>query len=309
MKRHIEQATCRAAKRRGLLIRPTIIVGMMMGALLPAIPCHAQTVSGSFAADPGGSFSPTFVGAYMAYAESDPRTKELEIIFSMVPVDLANAVAALNPHLAVINEQRNNNRNHIVIRISNGSKVQVDVVWPKVLGEMFLHSESGTVIAELTANTGDRVAGHVFSPVGVERRDGMKVALDLTFSTPITIAPAGSSLPPGGGEPGEALSAFFAARERGDWPAIKAAFSRSAKRVFVPAAREDNQNRINTFGDLEYLFPSKAPTIRGGTQMGDTAVLEVESRMELRARFTLVRLVRVAAGWVFDEAAFIGMVP
>jgi hypothetical protein len=286
------------------------IFAIIVVSLLPAAPCYSQTAGGSFDAEPDGSITPKFSGAYLTRAESDPRQREIEIILSTALPDLEKAVSALDPHLMVINEIQNNRRDAILIRISREQKVRVQTFIGKTpqAGVIF-STEKGTLVAELTSNTAERVSGRVFTHGRFRTWRGSTVSLDLTFSTPVTVAPAGTSLPPGGGEPGNALNAFLAARNRGDWSTLKTALSRPAKRRFVQIKKEDDENRINTFATLDYWFPAKDPKITGGKLTGDTAVLDVESPIKSTARLTLVRLIMGASGWVFDDALFIGMVP
>jgi hypothetical protein len=104
------------------------------------------------------------------------------------------------------------------------------------------------------------------------------------------------------------LLAFHAARQKKDWPALKAALSPAASERLIKSYNDDKENLADTLETLNFWLPAKDVTITGGTLAGDVAVLDVEGVMAsgLKA-LALVRLIKRPSGWLFDSAAMAGM--
>ncbi len=271
----------------------------------------AQTARGAFESRPEGRITPTVAAAYIVRDQFNPRQNEVEVILSTASVDVANAVTALAPHTMVINDAALKDTNYVLIWISADGKVSMNATFSKTMTQFVDRaSPDGALRAELTTNTPDRVAGRIFTPAPIKTRSGSTYSVDLTFSASITKAPAGTALPAGGGEPGKALLGFFAAREKKDWPSLKAALSPAASERFVKSYNDDKENLADLIGTLEFWLPVKDAKITGGKLLGDEAVLDVEGVLASGVKaLTLVRLTRRPSGWLFDSAMMAGMLP
>ena len=103
---------------------------------------------------------------------------------------------------------------------------------------------------------------------------------------------------------------FFAARQKKDWPSLKAALSPAASERFVKSYNDDKENLADLLGTLEFWLPAKDAKITGGKLSADEAVLDVEGVLASGIKaLTLVRLIRRPSGWLFDSAAMAGMLP
>ena len=103
---------------------------------------------------------------------------------------------------------------------------------------------------------------------------------------------------------------FFSARQKKDWPSLKAALSPAMTEMFVKSYNDDKENLTDMLGTLDFWLPVKDVTITGGKLSGDTAVLDVEGVLASGVRvLTLVRLIRGPSGWLFDRATMAGMLP
>ena len=269
----------------------------------------AQTASGTFTAKPEGSIAPKVAAAYVVRDQFNPRQSQVEVILSGKAVDVAKAITELSPHTAVINDPALKDTNYVLLWIGKDGKVSMNATFSKTMTQFIDRaSADGALRAELTTNTPDKVAGRIFTPAPVKSMGGGTYTLDLTFSAPVTKGPSGTPLAAGGGDPGKALQGFIAARQKKDWPALKAALSPSATERFVKSYNDDKENLSDLLGTLEFWLPSKDMTITGGTLAGDIAVLDVEGVMASGIKaLTLVRLVRRPSGWLFDSAAMAGM--
>jgi hypothetical protein len=271
----------------------------------------AQTASGRFTAQPEGSITPKIAAAYVVRDQFNPRESEIEVILSVTALDIAKAVAELSPHTAVINDPALKDTNYILIWIGAGGKVSMNATFSKTMTQFIDRaSAEGTLRAELTTNTPDRVAGRIFTPAPVKTLSDSTYSVDVTFSAPVARAPAGTALPAGGGEPGNALRAILAARQKKDWPSLKAALSPSASDRFIRSYNDDQENLTDLLGTLDFWLPAKDAKVTGGTQAGETAVLDVEGVLASGIKaLTLVRLIKGPSGWLFDSAAMAGMLP
>ena len=278
--------------------------------IVSVAPASAQTASGTFKVDPnGGSITPKVAAAYIVRDQFNPREKQVEIILSSAPVDVAKAVADMSPHTKVINDPALKDTNYVLLWIGPGGKVSMNATFSKTMTQYLERTDSGgTFKAELSTNTAEKVAGRVFTPAPVKTRDGSTYSVDLTFAATVTKAPGGTALPAGGGEPGKALSAFFAARGKKDWPALKAAMSPSMTERSIKSYNDDKENLTDFLDTLNFWMPAKDVKITGGALMGETAVLDVEGTMASGIKaLSLVRLIKTASGWVFDDAVMAGM--
>jgi hypothetical protein len=171
-------------------------------------------------------------------------------------------------------------------------------------------SAEGSLRAELTTNTPEKVAGRIFTAAPVKTLSGSTYTVDLTFSAPVARPPAGTALPAGGGDPGKALTEFFAARQKKDWAALKLALSPAMTQTLVKSYNDDKENLADTLETLNLWLPAKDAKITAGTLSGDTAVLDVEGVMAsgLKA-LALVRLIKGPSRWLFDRAVMAGVLP
>jgi hypothetical protein len=187
----------------------------------------------------------------------------------------------------------------------------MNATFSKTMTQFLDRTDRGNSLkAELTTNTPEKVAGRIFTPAPVKTRDGSSYTVDLTFSANVTKPPAATKLPAGGGDPGKALSAFFAARQKKDWPAIKAALSPAAAAMFIKTYNDDKENLTNALETLNFWMPDKDAKITGGILTGDAAVLDVEGTFASGVKaLSLVRLIKGSSGWLFDAATMAGMLP
>jgi hypothetical protein len=272
-------------------------------------PGAAQTASGAFKADPEGTITPKVAAAYVVRDQFDPRQRETEVILSTAPVDVSAAVLDLTPHTTVINDPALKDTNYVLIWIGRDGKVSMNATFSQTMTQFVERAtDGGSLRAELTTKTPEMVAGRIFTPAPVKTMGGSTYSVDLTFSAAVTQPPAGTALPSGGGEAGTSLTAFFAAREKKDWPSLKGALSPAMTEMFVKSYNDDTENLTDMLQTLDFWLPVKDVTITGGTLRGETAVLDVEGVLASGVRsLTLVRLIRGTSGWLFDRAALAGI--
>jgi hypothetical protein len=277
--------------------------------LLSASSGSAQTASGAFKVQPGGSITPKVSAAYLVRDQFNPRQNQVEIVLSAVSVDVAKAAADLSPHEVVINDPALKSTDYVLVWIDPDGSVSMNATFSKTMTQFVDRTGSdGTLKAELTTNTPAKVAGRIFTASPVKTMGGETYTVDLTFSAAVTRPPAGSALPAGGGEPGKALTSFLSARQKKDWPALKASLSPAMTEMFVKSYNDDKENLKDTLDTLNFWLPTKNAKITGGHQTIDAAVLDVEGELASGIKaLTLVRLIKGPSGWLFDRATMAGM--
>jgi hypothetical protein len=287
------------------------VVGVAILVLASSALASAQTASGAFTSKPEGSIAPKVAAAYVVRDQFNPRQSQVEVILSSNAVDVAKAVADLSPHTAAINDPALKDANYVLIWIGADGKVSMNATFSKTMTQFVDRASSdGALRAELTTNTPERVAGRIFTPAPLKTMSGSTYTVDLTFSAPVAKAPSGTALPAGGGEPGKALQGFLAARQKKDWPSLKAALSPSATEKFVKSYNDDEENLTDLLDVLSFWLPVKDAKINGGTVAGEIAVLDVEGVLASGVKaLTLVRLTKRPSGWLFDSAAMAGILP
>lgn len=295
---------------------PRHIVGSLAAltcAVLFSTPAHTApgTASGQVAVQGGKlgttAISPTQAIAFASRSERDARQAVVEIVLSDVALDAAAAAQALAPHTQVINQEPLKDRNYVLLWVGPDGRVSMNATFGATMTQ-FLDATGDTLRAELTVNTRDRVEGRLFTPAPVKTMGGETYSVDLRFAVDVTRLPPGTPVAKGGGAPGKALSVLLAAAGKKNWPAIKAASSPAALKVFEASYRTADENAEMAFDMLQAWLPKKGLVVTGGEERGDVADLEVEGEMFPGTKALYVaRMVRVDGGWLFETATIVGM--
>lgn len=292
-------------------MRAVVLMCVAGVSLAVAPPTLGQTASGAFNAQPGGSITPKVAAAYLVRDQFNPRETEVEIVLSTAPVNVAAAAAELSPHMAVINDAALKDTDYVLVWVKPDGGVSMNATFSRTMTQFVDRTtKGGTLRAELTTNTADKVACRIFTTSPVKTLDGSTYTVDLTFSAPVTGPPAGTALPGGGGEPGNALSAFLAARQRKDWAGLKGALAPRMVEMFVKDYTDEAENLADMLQTLDFWLPVRDVAITGGTLRGDEAVLDVEGALASGVRaLTLVRMIKGPSQWLFESATMAGMLP
>jgi hypothetical protein len=158
-------------------------------------------------------------------------------------------------------------------------------------------SSVGSQKLELTANTPARVAGHLFLPKPDDFFENM-YQFDIHFDVPVSDVKApdpvaslkGTRLPAGGGEPGQAYSAYRRVLIAGNIPALKKSVAKERQRDF------DDPDFSKMFPVIQAMQP-KNVKITAGSIDGDTATLLAEAKDEHETSTGTITLVREAGMW------------
>jgi hypothetical protein len=275
-------------------------------------PALAGDAKGSFTVRGGktsGTIAPTHAAAYITRDPRDPRARVAEVILSDTPVDVDAAVADLQPHTHVINQDALDDRNYVLLWIAPDGHVSMNATFSATMTQ-FVDKVGDSLKATLTVNTPERIAGRVFSSAPVRTMGDETYTVDLTFDTVVTRVPAGTALAAGGGAPGTALTAFLAAVKKQQWPAIKAGLAPSALPTFDKTYNSPEENASSAADLLQAWLPKTGLKVLGGEVRGDTADLEIEGEMFPGTRaLYLARLHQVDGTWLFDRAGVVGMLP
>jgi hypothetical protein len=292
-------------------MRAIVLTCVASWSLAVPAPTQGQTASGAFTVQPGGSITPEVAAAYRVRDQFNPRETEIELILSTAPVNVAAAAAELSPHMAVINDPALRDTNYVLVWVKPDGGVSMNATFSKTMTQFVDRTtKGGTLKAELTSNTGEMVAGRIFTTSPVKTLDGATYTVDLAFSTRVTAAPAGTALPGGGGEPGNALGAFLAARQQKDWPVLKGALAPRLTAMFVKDYNDDAENLADMLQTLDFWLPVRNVAITGGALRGDDAVLDVEGTLASGVRaLTLVRMIKGPSKWLVESATMAGMLP
>jgi hypothetical protein len=278
--------------------------------LAAAWPAVAGDAKGRFVVKGGktsGTIAPTQAAAYVTRDPRDPRNRIAEVVLSEAAIDVNAAVAALQPHAHVINQDILDDRNYVLLWIASDGHVSMNATFSETMTQ-FIDKVGESLKATLTTNTPERIAGRVFTDAPVTTMGGETYTVDLTFDTAVTRAPAGTPLGAGGGAPGKALTAFLAAVKKQQWPAIKTGLAPSAVAMFDKSYNSPEENASSASDLLQAWLPKSGLKIVGGQLRGDTADLDVEGEMFPGTKaLYLARLRQVDGTWLFESAGVVGM--
>lgn len=272
------------------------------------LPGLASEASGQFTAGTRPPIRPKYAAAFQTPDQRDARKMAIEVVLSEEPIDIASAAAELDPHTNVINQTALRDHNYVLLWVRPDNDVSMNATYSATMTQ-FVEMTGGRMKAEMTANTPDKVAGHVYSPKPLTSADGSPYTIDLTFSAEVTHPPAGTKLPAGGGEPGKAFNALQTAITSKSWDGISKNVTAKNLASFNESDRTPKENLDDALQTLGFWLPKKPGKVTGGTSYGDSAVLKVEGELfEGQNALFLVRMVKEGPRWVFDRATKAGMI-
>jgi hypothetical protein len=264
--------------------------------------------SGQFTASKHPPIKPKYAAAYETHDQRDARKIAIEIVLSEEPIDVVEAAAELDPHTDVINQKALRDHNYVLLWVRPDNDVSMNATYSDTMTQ-YVEMTGSRMTAAMTANTRDKVAGHIFSPKPLKTMDGDEYTIDLKFSTEVTHPPAGTKLPADGGEPGKALKALQAAIAKKSWDGIKSNVSAKNVESFDESYRTPKENLDDAIQTLGFWLPKKPGRITGGELRGDVAILNMEGELfENQNALFLVRMVKEKDRWVFDRATKAGMI-
>jgi hypothetical protein len=252
-----------------------------------------------------GTIAPKYAIAYVVRDSRNARNTRIELLLTDVPVDAARLRHDLDPHAVAINLDELRNRDYLLLWVGVGvdSAVSMNATYSKTMTQ-YLNDASGGLRAAFTTNTSEKIEGRVYSPAPLETMDGPTYTIDVTFSADIVAAPAGTTLPAGGGDPGKALTTFLAAVTTKNWPGIKAGLGPKALPMFDRSDNTPAENADTAADIFNARLPMTKLTVSGGQLVSDTvAVLEVEGERFGSRVMSLVRMVKTGTAWQFDQSA------
>lgn len=286
------------------------VVPVLAAVVAIGTPALAGDAKGQFAVKGGktsGTIAPTHAAAYVTRDPRDARKKVAEVVLSDAPIDVDEAVATLQPHNHVINQDVLDDQNYVVLWVAPDGHVSMNATFSKTMTQ-FIDTVGDSLQATLSVNTPERVAGRIFTAAPVKTMGGDTYTVDLTFDTAVTRQPAGTPLSAGGGGAGKALTEFLSALKRQQWPAIKAGLTPSSIAMFDKSYNTAEENASSAADIIHVWLPKSGVKIIGGQVRGDTADLVIEGEMfPGTSALYLARLRQVGGAWLFDSAGMVGM--
>lgn len=263
-------------------------------------------VKGQFTVDKT-TIAPKHACAYPVRNQFNPREWQVEIVLSEGPCDAQAAIASLDPHTEMINQEGLRSGNYVLLFVDPSGKVGMNATLSETMTQ-YLDSTVTGLKAELTVNTADRVAGHIYNAEPVKAQGGGTYKADFTIDMAVTRPPAGTKLPANGGDPGKALAALYAAIGKKDMNAIRTYVTEERMARMEEDYNTPEENLASVVDTLGMWLPKKNMKIVGGELHGETAVLEVEGDIyEGTPGMCLVRMVKGPSGWALKEARMAGM--
>lgn len=146
-----------------------------------------------------------------------------------------------------------------------------------------------TKALKLTARTADRVAG-------TWKLDASGNTADVTFDLKVesAVALVGTPLPVGGGEPGKAALAHFAAIEKGDLAALKATAPPEIRARIQESEKSGEAKEM--FEALRSMTPRRVRLLTGVVD-GDEATIDFEGVLDGKPSKGTVDVVRIGGKW------------
>jgi hypothetical protein len=277
---------------------------------LAAAVARADTVTGRFTLGSGGKIAPKAAAAYPVREQYDARTESVEIMLSTSPIDAVAVANALNPHAEAINQDVLQHDNYILLWVTSDGQVSMNATFRATMTQYLDRTGAGGGLkATLTAHTPGHIAGRIFTPAPVKVMSGESYSCDITFAVDVTRPKAGTPLPPGGGEPGQAFSAMMASAQNKNWGALRTSVSERLRNMFDADYRTPEENLEYALDFLQTALPKQGRKVTGGIVRGDVATLEIEGEMFAGQKAVyFAKMVKIRGAWLFDGATLAGLV-
>lgn len=270
----------------------------------------AHGASGTFTASKMGTIAIEHGVAYLVRDQRDARVNQIEILLTDVAIDVKTLQTAFDPHMAAINLDQLDDRDYVLLWVKDDGTVGMNATYAKTMTQ-FLDDSDGGLAVTWTTRSATKLAGRLASKGTLKSLDGSSYSVNITFDVDVPPAPAGTALPTGGGEPGEALRALLAAADKKDWNGISAGSSPEALKTFDRSYNTPAENAEGAADLLKAWMSTEKLEIAGGLLESDAvAVLDVIGELFPGQRaLTRVRMIKSGSRWQFDKAARAGMIP
>lgn len=270
----------------------------------------ADSASGGISMD-GTLIAPPNVAAFRIRDTFAPRERVSFVMLTASPVERAAIAASTDPYTLAINDPAVRDADWLGFNVDAKGEVQMNA---RVGGVQYVDSsgeimrQQGSLLAECSHNTPERVACHVRTREPVKSMDGPTWTLDVRFDTAVSARAAGTALPADGGEPGKAFLALLKTLEGNDLAAILDQLTEEEGEPYRAEYNTPEENLADAKQTMENKLPKQAK-ITGGELVDDNfALLEVEGVPYEDARFLYeVDMRRVDGRWRLNGATIAGM--
>jgi hypothetical protein len=281
--------------------------GMLMVVVLLFSAFVFADVTGQFKLNGNAAIKPAFAGAYIVRDPANPRIKAVEIMLSEGAIDAKAAEEDLDPHVNAINQEPVRSGNYVLLWARPNGKVSMNATLSEDMSQYVDSTDQG-LKAELTTNTDQRIAGHVFTPKPVKTMDGSIYEIDVTFDVPVNRRPPGTSLPAGGGEAGKSFLALCAAVQAKNLNGIRENLTEDVYKMLTPDYNTEEENLESAVDILKARLPKKNVKVVGGESTSDAVLLEVEGEMfEGTNALYVIKMVKSGSHWVYEQSAPAGI--
>lgn len=259
----------------------------------------------------GRLIAPPHVAAFRIRDTFSPRERTTFVMLTAKPVDRERIAGDSDPYALAINDPAVRDAGWLGFTVDAKGVVQMNA---RIDGVQYIDSsgeimrQPGSLSAECSHNTPERVACHVRTREPVESMDGPSWTLDVRFDTAVSARPAGKPLPADGGEPGKAFLALLKAAQGDDLDAILAVLTEEEGASYRAEYNTPEENLADAKQTLDNRLPKQAK-ITGGELLGpDHAQLEVEGVPYEGARFLYeIDMRRVDGRWRMNSSGIAGM--
>lgn len=272
-------------------------------------PALADSVSGRFEID-GRAIEPAHVAAFRIRDQFDPYRQMTYVMLTAGPVQREAISAAIDPYAVAINDPATSGADYLSFSVDGKGEVQVNA---RVEGVQYVDSsgrimgQQGSLSADCTTNTSERVVCTVRTAKPVKTMSGPTWTLDVSFDSEVLSRKPGKPVAQGGGDPGKALMALVKALDGDDLDAILALLSADRGEMFRASYNTPEENLASAKSFLDHSVPKK-PKIASGEHLADDhVILEVEGTPYEDSRILyLVEMKREDGRWVMDASRIAG---
>ena len=270
----------------------------------------ADSVSGQFTLG-DQVLKPTEVAAFRIRDSFNARSFNTYVMLTTTPVNREAIAADTDPYAVAINDDAVRDSDSLSIFVEGSGETSLNA---KVGGVQYVDSsgtimgQPGSLIANCSHNSAERIACSVKVAAPVKSMDGPAWTIDVSFDAAVLSRAAGAPIAADGGEPGKAFTALVEAAGGEDLARITSLLSADEASNYQREYNTPEENLAEAKSTLGFKLP-KQPRITGGEMLSeDHAMLEVEGVPYEGAKMLyLVEMKRDKGRWGFEGSSMAGM--
>src|SRR3954447_23916961 len=145
-------------------------IAALLAILCPVIALGGEA-SGQFTAGKRPPIKPKYAAAYETRDQRDARNTAVEVVLSEEPIDIAEAIAELDPHSNVINQKALRDHNYVLLWVRPDNDVSMNATYSDTMTQ-YVEMAGSRMGMTMTTTPHNKGGSSIYSPKPWKTMDG-----------------------------------------------------------------------------------------------------------------------------------------